>query len=42
VVIPWPEFTKEELRKALENFSNRERRFGKTGEQITQESTKNI
>lgn len=42
VDIPWPEFTKEELRKALENFSNRERRFGKTGEQITQESTKNI
>jgi undecaprenyl diphosphate synthase len=31
----WPEFSKEELYKAILNFQNRERRFGKTSEQIT-------
>jgi undecaprenyl diphosphate synthase len=30
----WPDFTPEELDKALEDFSNRQRRFGKTGEQV--------
>lgn len=31
----WPEFNKEELYKAILDFQQRERRFGKTSEQIT-------
>ncbi len=31
----WPDFDKEELRKALEAYANRQRRFGMTGEQVT-------
>ncbi len=31
----WPEFNKEELYKAIIEFQNRERRFGKTSEQIS-------
>ena len=31
----WPEFSKEDLFKAILEFQNRERRFGKTTEQIT-------
>jgi undecaprenyl diphosphate synthase len=30
----WPDFTKEEYYKALINYQNRERRFGKTSEQL--------
>jgi undecaprenyl diphosphate synthase len=30
----WPEFTKEEFNLALASYQNRERRFGKTSEQI--------
>lgn len=30
----WPDFGKEQLQKALACYRNRERRFGKTGEQI--------
>ena len=30
----WPDFDKEELYKAIVDFQNRERRFGKTSEQI--------
>ncbi|MCD4672191.1 MAG: isoprenyl transferase [Anaerolineaceae bacterium] len=30
----WPSFGKEELRKALLNYANRERRFGKTSDQV--------
>ncbi len=30
----WPEFTKEEFYKALVNYQQRERRFGKTSDQI--------
>ncbi len=30
----WPEFNKEELYRAILDFQNRERRFGKTSEQI--------
>ena len=33
----WPDFRKNEFRLALEEFSSRQRRFGKTGDQITQE-----
>jgi undecaprenyl diphosphate synthase len=32
----WPDFTKEEFLKAIADFQNRERRFGKTGEQVKQ------
>jgi len=32
----WPDFNKEELYKAILEFQQRERRFGKTGEQIQQ------
>jgi len=32
--ILWPDFTKQELYKALYNYQNRERRFGKTSEQL--------
>ncbi|MDO4881017.1 MAG: isoprenyl transferase [Capnocytophaga sp.] len=31
----WPDFSKEELQKALLDYQNRERRFGKTSEQIS-------
>lgn len=34
----WPDFDKEELRKALVEYSHRRRRFGKTDEQISKES----
>ncbi len=33
----WPDFDKEELRKALLDYSQRRRRFGKTDEQIDQD-----
>lgn len=32
--ILWPDFTKQHLYEAIENYQQRERRFGKTGEQI--------
>ncbi len=31
----WPDFRKEDLYKAIINFQNRERRFGKTSEQLS-------
>ena len=31
----WPEFTEEEFCKAIEDYQHRERRFGKTSEQVT-------
>ena len=30
----WPDFSKEDLYEAIINYQNRERRFGKTSEQI--------
>lgn len=33
----WPDFNKEELYRAIIDYQQRERRFGKTGEQITNE-----
>lgn len=36
----WPDFRKENLYEAIIDFQSRERRFGKTGEQIKEESTK--
>lgn len=35
--ILWPDFRKDDLFKAVLSYQNRERRFGKTGEQLTQE-----
>lgn len=34
----WPDFRREEFLKAIEDFNKRERRFGKTSEQLTTES----
>lgn len=36
----WPEFRKEHLYKALSDFQQRERRFGKTGDQVKNNPTK--
>jgi undecaprenyl diphosphate synthase len=33
----WPDFNEQELIKALVTFSQRERRFGKTGSQVKKE-----
>lgn len=38
----WPEFTVQEFDHALNVFSGRERRFGKTSEQIQQEKIENL
>lgn len=35
--VRWPDFRKENLYEAITNFQNRERRFGKTSEQIREE-----
>ncbi len=35
----WPDFNKEEFYKAIIDFQKRERRFGKTGEQIASSQT---
>lgn len=35
----WPDFDKEQLDKAIADFSSRQRRFGKTGEQVQEEKT---
>ena len=35
--IMWPEFQKEDLWKVILDFQSRERRFGKTGEQVQQQ-----
>jgi len=31
----WPDFRKDDLFEAIFDFQNRERRFGKTSEQLT-------
>ena len=36
----WPDFSDEELKRALEHFNRRERRFGKTSEQMLNERQK--
>lgn len=35
----WPDFTEDDLHKAVESYQSRQRRYGKTGEQV--EETKN-
>jgi undecaprenyl diphosphate synthase len=37
--VRWPEFRKENLYEAILDFQQRERRFGKTGDQIQKEQT---
>ena len=32
----WPDFTEEEFHKAIVDYQSRQRRFGKTGEQVTE------
>ena len=32
--VHWPAFTEDELKKAVDDYSSRQRRFGKTGEQM--------
>ncbi|XPV75258.1 MAG: isoprenyl transferase [Desulfovibrio sp.] len=32
--VAWPDFSPEELDKALDDYNNRQRRYGKTGEQV--------
>ena len=39
--VRWPDFRKENLYEALIDFQNRERRFGKTGDQISTDSLVN-
>jgi undecaprenyl diphosphate synthase len=34
----WPDFDEEQLRAAIAHYQQRQRRFGKTGEQVTQNS----
>ena len=34
----WPDFRREDLFEAIVNYQNRERRFGKTSEQIKEEN----
>ena len=34
----WPDFTIKEFHKAIADFQHRQRRYGKTGDQIIQES----
>ena len=36
----WPDFSRKELQRAINDFSNRQRRFGKTGEQVQQNNKK--
>jgi len=35
----WPDFDEEELCKAIVDYQGRQRRFGKTGEQVTEKQT---
>ena len=37
----WPDFTEEELYKAIESYQNRQRRFGKTEAQVVEEKKGN-
>lgn len=38
---PWPDFRKENLYEAIVDYQQRERRFGKTGEQVKNQQTPN-
>ena len=34
----WPDFDENELHKAIESYQNRQRRYGKTGQQVENEN----
>ena len=36
--IPWPDFTVDHLNSSIEEFNSRQRRFGKTGQQVINET----
>ena len=36
----WPDFNEDDLHKAIESYENRQRRFGKTGEQVEEKVKK--
>ena len=36
--VPWPDFTKEELKKAIEKYNSRDRRYGGVKEEPKEES----
>jgi undecaprenyl diphosphate synthase len=38
----WPDFDKQALDKAIISFSSRQRRFGKTGDQIIQNGNEEV
>ncbi len=38
--VRWPDFRKENLYEALVDYQNRERRFGKTSDQLSRELVK--
>jgi len=40
--VRWPDFRKENLYEAIIDFQNRERRFGKTGDQIQSTTSINV
>ncbi len=40
--VSWPDFNREHLLAALNDFENRERRFGKTGQQMREENETDI
>ena len=40
--VRWPDFRKENLYQALVDFQSRERRFGKTGDQLNGEKESNV
>ncbi|MCK5902553.1 MAG: di-trans,poly-cis-decaprenylcistransferase [Cocleimonas sp.] len=35
----WPDFNRSELQRAIDDFSTRQRRFGRTGDQVLEEKT---
>jgi undecaprenyl diphosphate synthase len=36
----WPDFNNDELLKAVEYYQTKQRRFGKTGDQVEEEESK--
>lgn len=38
----WPDFSREEFHKAIADYQSRQRRFGKTGDQIVQETNQQV
>ena len=38
--IPWPDFTTDHLKECINEFNGRQRRFGKTGQQVQNDNSK--